>query len=444
MQAALSEDVPKEVARPAVDADDVAPVVRKVGRRLMWFLCALYFLAIMDRGNLSFAAVTMNKQLGIDARTFGIGVGVLFFTYALFEIPSNLLMSRIGARATLTRIAILWGLATALMAACQGPLTFFSFRALLGAAESGLFPGVMLYLTFWIPYEYRARYNAVFNLAIPISYIATSLVSGAILQMDGLLGFAGWQWLFLLEGLPAIVLGIIGARYLTDRPTDAAWLSVHERRVLIAAIDRTKDTQVAVHTSTLIESFTNGTVVLMGVCNFLLFCGLTSLTYWLPTLLRAAGLGIGTIAWASAIPPVVGLAGMLLFGRWSDGRGNRFFHVAATFLIAATGFALVALATNVQMVVVGFALGNIGVYSSQAIFWTIPQSLFHKAMAPGAIGVIGMMGSIGGFVIPIVVGHLRETTGSFSSGFGIVSATAACAALLLLAMSSRYRQLVAS
>src|ERR1700733_1354802 len=211
-------------------------VIRKVAWRLMWFVMALYFLAVLDRGNISFAAISMNRDLGLNAQMFGIAVGVMYFTYSMFEIPSNLILGRFGARVTLTRIAILWGIATVLMAFTQGPWSLYAFRAFLGFAESGLFPGVILFLSLWLPFAYRARYNAMFNYAVPVSYIFGSLISGAVLGLDGTFGIAGWKWLFILEGAPPIALGVIGIFYLTDRPRDANWLAPSEKPWLAPAM----------------------------------------------------------------------------------------------------------------------------------------------------------------------------------------------------------------
>ena len=254
------------------ESSDMTGIVKKVGKRLMWLLVALYFCAMMDRGNISFAALSMNKEIGLTSEMFGTGVGIMFFTYAFFEIPSNLMLAAFGARKTLTRIAILWGLATLLMAFVQGPLTFYSFRALLGAAEAGLFPGVMLYLTYWFPYSYRARYNAIFNMAIPASYVVAAIISGAILTLDGTAGLAGWKWLFILEGLPPIALGVVGWFYLTDRPRDAKWLTQKERTELEARI--TEENTLAVpqlrrstKAGEILRSLASPTVLLLGLVN---------------------------------------------------------------------------------------------------------------------------------------------------------------------------------
>jgi ACS family tartrate transporter-like MFS transporter len=403
-----------EVAGPAV--------VRKVARRLMWFVMALYFLAILDRGNISFAAISMNKDLGLNAQMFGIAVGVMYFTYSMFEIPSNLILGRFGARVTLTRIAILWGLATVLMSFTQGPWSLYAFRAFLGFAESGLFPGVMLFLSLWFPVAYRARYNAMFNYAVPISYIFGSLISGAILDLDGVLGIAGWKWLFILEGAPPILLGIIGIFYLTDRPREANWLAPQEKAWLAAEIERGAQDLGVIHDRSLLKTLMKPMVLLFALCNFGLFCGLASLFSWLPQIIKTFGLQNSQVGMVTAIPPMAGLIGMIVLSRHSDRLGERFVYTVCTMLLAASGFAVAAFAPNPTLIVVGFMVANVGVFGTQAIFWTIPQSYLSRDSAPGAIGLIGMVGSIGGALIPVVIGRIKDSTGSFTGGFLLVSA----------------------
>lgn len=406
-------------------------VVGKVGRRLMWFLVALYLVAIMDRSNVSIAALTMNGAIGLTPKTFGIGVGLMFFTYALFEIPGNLMLARFGARATLTRIAILWGLVTMLMACASGPLSFWSLRAALGAAESGLFPGVMLFLSFWFPYAWRARYNAVFNLAVPIGYIISGVVSGAILSLNGAAGLAGWQWLFVLEGAPAVLLGIVGAWYLTNRPSEAAWLSADERSTLIAALDARPPSGRVAQPTSLLRALVNPVVVTMGLCNTLLFCGLTSAQVWLPQMLRTYHSSFTTIGLLSAVPPLAGLVGMLTLGRLSDRSPHRFVHTSLAFALSALGFAMVACAHSLWLTLTGFTLASVGILATQAIFWTIPQSFLHRSTSAGAIGAIGMLGSIGGAIMPMVVGELRTQTHAFTSGFVVVAAACLAGSALI-------------
>ncbi|WP_083254115.1 MFS transporter [Pandoraea sp. ISTKB] len=408
-------------APPAVEAADLDRIVSKAGRRLMWFLVALYLVAILDRSNISFAALTMNSDLGLSPKAYGIGVGAMFFTYALFEVPSNLLLARIGARATLTRIAILWGIVTMLMACAVGPLSFWGLRALLGAAESGLFPGVMLFLSFWFPYAWRARYNAVFNLAVPIAYIVSGVVSGALLTLNGAWGLAGWQWLFILEGLPAVALGVIGAFYLTNRPSEAQWLTPVERQSLQAALDANPPSAKVVAPTSMLRALVNPVVLTMGLCNTLLFCGLTSAQIWLPQMLKTYHASYMTIGLLAAIPPLAGLLGMLALGRLSDRSQHRFLHASLAFVLSACGFALVAMSNSLATMLTGFTLASVGVLATQAIFWTIPQSFLHRSTSAGAIGAIGMMGSIGGTVMPMIVGELRAQTHSFTAGFTVVA-----------------------
>jgi ACS family tartrate transporter-like MFS transporter len=428
----MSEVAIDKLAISTADPALESTTIRKVAMRLMWFVMALYFLAILDRGNISFAALQMNKELGLNAEMFGIAVGVMYFTYSLFEIPSNLILARFGARVTLTRIAILWGFATILMAFTQGPLTLYTFRGLLGFAESGLFPGVILLLSMWFPSAYRARYNAMFNYAVPISYIFASLISGAILELNGTFGISGWKWLFILEGLPPVLLGIVGIFYLTDRPQQASWLNPEQKAWLIGALDRDAKATGVVHGEGLLKTITRPMVLLFGVCNFGLFCGLASLFPWLPQIIKTFGLPVSQVGMITAIPPIAGLIGMILLSRHSDRVGERFYYAVTTFLVAAAGFAIAAFAATPVWIIIGFMVANVGIYSTQAVFWTIPQSYLSRQSAPGAIGLVSTIGSIGGAIIPIVIGRAKDASGSFTTGFLVVSGFLVLSASLIL------------
>jgi ACS family tartrate transporter-like MFS transporter len=406
--------------------------VRKIALRIMWFVMALYFTAIVDRGNISFAALSMNKAIGLNAGMFGIAVGIMFFTYSLFEIPSTYLLARYGARVTLTRIAILWGLATVLMAFTQGPLTLYTFRALLGLAEAGLTPGVMLLVALWFPAHYRASLNAMFNYAIPVAFCCASVISGSILELDGIFGIAGWKWLFIVEGLPAIGLGIFGAFYLTDTPAKATWLTAPEKSWLQTQLARETKTLAAVHADGLIAVLTKPVVILLGLCNFGLFCGLASLFPWLPTILKADGFSNSEIGLIAALPPLVGLIGMIVASRASDRSGERFYFTTGMLVIAAAGYAVAAWATTPAEIVGGFMIASIGAFTAQSVFWTIPQTYLAPAMAPVAIGFIGMLGSMGGALIPYVTGQIRDETGGFAGAFLVIAATLLVSAGLIL------------
>ncbi|WP_144146785.1 MFS transporter [Paraburkholderia sp. BCC1884] len=401
---------------------DGAHVVSRVGRRLMWYLIALYVVSVLDRGNLSFASFSMNKELGLTPQMYGIGVGILFLGYALFEVPSNLILARYGARITLTRIAVMFGVVTMSMAFVMGPSSFFTMRALLGIAEAGLTPGVFLFLSYWIPQQYRARYNAMFSYSIPAAYVVSSLVSGSIMQLDGAWGVPGWKWLFMLEGLPAVALGIFGAFYLTDRPHQAGWLSSREKLWLAKQLE--KDEAAPAH------GVPTGVMALMrrpemwvltlGYVG--IFSGNATVGAWLPQILHHAGVSLHSIGFVAMIPPLAGIVGMTFLSRHSDRRKERVLHTVACMLIAATGYTTVAFSTTLPAALLGFMLANIGVYASLAVFWTIPQTYVPANAKPAVIAIISSFGAFfGGWIVPMMVGRLQQDTHNLASGMIVVA-----------------------
>jgi ACS family tartrate transporter-like MFS transporter len=401
----------------------------------MWYLAALYFVSVLDRGNLGFAALTMNRDLHLTPEMYSTGVGILFLGYAIFEVPSNLILARYGARVTLTRIAILFGLATMLMAFVTGPLGFYSIRGLLGAAEAGLTPGVFLYLSYWIPTSYRARYNAVFTYAIPCAYVFASLISGQIVRLDGTYGFPGWKWLFLIEGLPAVTLGLFGIGYLTNRPKDAKWLSVRESQWLEGRIAQERNAVAGHGLNNIVQVLSNPIMVILALVYIGVFCGNACLAPWLPTLMRSNGVPVEYIGWVAAIPPATGVLGMYFLCRQSDRRAERVYHTFAAMILAAIGFGMVRFSHSAFLAVAGFALANIGVYSSLAIFWTIPQTFLPPSTKPVAIAVISSFGAlIGGWLAPMAIGKVQTAAHSLEPGLFVVSGLfLACAIILILA-----------
>ncbi len=392
-------------------------LIRKVANRVMWWLLALYFVSVLDRSAVAYAAVPMSKDIGLTTAMYGFGVGIMYLTYALFEIPSNLLLARIGARLTFARIAILWGLCTVFMAAMQSPASFYAARAFLGAAEAGLFPGVMLYLTFWFPHAYRARYNAMFTLASPAAVIVGAVISGPILSLDGVLGIAGWRWLFLIEGLPAVMLGLACYLVLYDSPAGATWLSPHERAWL-----RSKTTEPKAARKTSVRDLFRLDIALLALCNFAQFAGLVTFGSWLPQILHAQGWNPSQAGLLTALPSVVGVAGMFIISRNSDQTGERFLHSSLAFVMTALGYALAAGGGHSTIAtLVGFTCASIGLFATQAVFWTIPQNYLAPSLAPLAVGFIAMVGSIGGALAPMVLGWTKDATGDFQIGFAGVA-----------------------
>jgi ACS family tartrate transporter-like MFS transporter len=403
--------------------------MRKATVRLVWCLIVLYLLNVVDRSNVGFAALTMNKDLGLTAQMFGMSVGVFYVGYILFEIPSNILFAKIGARRSLARMAIGSGLLTMMSALAHNPLSFYILRFLLGVAEAGYLPGIVLYLSYWFPAAYRGRINALFMLAIPMSYVVSSAFAAPILALNGTWGIAGWKWLFILEGLPAVAMGVFCFFYLTDSPAKVSWLTEEERNWLTTTLAAEAAMSVSQPGVGILRLATNPIVLTSAAIYFALNLGIVSLPYWLPTLARSYGLSTREISLVTALPPLVGAIAMQFWGRISDRSQRRALHTGLALLVGAVGWGVSALSRGPVFALGGLVFAAIGIFSTYALSWTIPQTYLPKEIRPVAIAVVGVLGNIGGATIPVVVGRLHDATGNFVSGFLVISIGMALAAV---------------
>jgi MFS transporter, ACS family, tartrate transporter len=425
-------------ASPTVDVLDEQgrATVARVVRRLVPFIFLCYVIAYIDRVNIGFAAVELQRDLGLSDAAYGFGGGLFFLGYCLFEIPSNLILERIGARIWIARIMIGWGLVSMAMMFVVGPLSFYAMRVLLGIAEAGFFPGMVLYLTYWVPAAERARTGALFMTAAPVAVLIGAPVSEALLALDGTLGLRGWQWLFLVEGAPAVVLGVVALRYLTDKPEQAEWLPPAERTWLAALMDHERQLRVARQHGSHLAALLNGRVFLICFIYFLNTLVTYGIFLWLPRILReASGLRGAGLSAITAIPFVVALVGMVLIGRHSDRTGERKGHVAACALTGAVGLALAAgFPGSLWMVVISFTLSQLGQRSVQGVFWAIPPIFLGGTAAAAGIALINSVGNLGGFVGPTVMGWLRGWSGGYSAGLSVLAAALVLEAILVMTL----------
>ena len=389
--------------------------IRKVAFRLVPFLMLCYLFAFIDRGNIGMAALTMNHDLGLSPRMFGFASSLFFISYFIFEVPSNLALQRFGARKWLARIMITWGLISACTAFVQGANSLYVIRFILGAAEAGFFPGVLLYLTYWIPSAYRARIVAIFMVAIPAASFISSPVSALLLQMEGVLGMHGWQWLFLLEGLPTVLLGIGCLVYLTNQPREAKWLSEEQRDWLARRMDTERSERRAVEHVSLWKLFRSPTVLGMAlVCSCASAAG-SVLNVWQPQLLKSFGLTVVQTGMLNSVPYLVASVLMIWWGRHSDRTGERRWHTAIPLLLIATGL-LSTLATGaLAPVVVMLSMILIGAYSFKGPFWAMASGwLGAGSAAAGLAGINAVSNLIGGGLMVNVYGWVMEATGSYA------------------------------
>ena len=413
-------------------------VMRKISLRIVPFIMILYFIAFVDRVNLGFAALTMNQDLGFSPTVFGFGAGIFFLGYFLFEVPSNLILNKVGARIWIARVMITWGVVSGCMAFVQGTTSFYTLRFLLGVAEAGFFPGIILYLSFWFPGRRRAAVTALFMAAAPLSTALGSPISGTLLEMHGLLGLAGWQWMFLLEAVPALVLGVVTLFYLTDRPEKAKWLDDNERKWLVNTMNSEQAAKGPTAGHSIWRGLADPRVLALSLVYFGTSAGLYTLGIWAPQIIKEFGLSSLQVGFLNAIPATFAVVAMVLWARHSDTTGERTWHVVGACLLAAAGLAFASAATTVIAVLIALTLVNIGISSSKPPLWSMPTIFLSGPAAAAGIATINSIGNLGGFVGPSMIGWIKDLTGSFEGGLYFVAGLLVISAVvtLLLARSS--------
>ena len=398
--------------------DEIAhSALRKVRWRLIPFLFLLYIIAYLDRVNVGFASIDMNRDLGFSAAVYGLGSGIFFLSYTLLEVPSNLMLARLGARVWIARIMLTWGALSSAMIFVNSPMSFYVLRFLLGAAEAGFFPGIILYLTQWFPQRERARAVGLFMTATAMAGVIGAPISSALLRMDGTWGLQGWQWLFLIEGIPAILLVPVVLGYMTERPAQAKWLSADEREWLVRemAAEHTQSAQAIV---TLREALGTARLWIISLPYFCIVIAFYGITFFLPQIVQSmSSLGSATIVLLTAIPYVAATIGLVVVGSRSDRARERRWHVAAPCLIGATGFVLTVLSPATPAIALTtLSIAAFGIWGTLGPFWAIPTALLRGTAAAGGIALVNSIGNCGGFVGPYLMGWIRDATGGFTAG----------------------------
>lgn len=407
---------------------------RRIARRIVPFLFISYVIAYLDRVNVGYAALEMKNALGFSDDVFGRGAGIFFIGYFLLEIPGALLVERWSARRWFARIMISWGLITVLTAFIRNQWDFYGARVLLGAAEAGFFPGIIVYLTHWFRYEDRAKAVAGFMTAIALSNVFGSPLAGWLLGVNWL-GMEGWRWLFIVEGIPAVVLGVVTLAYLTDWPHQARWLPEDERRWIIEELEREKQAKKAVRNYTVWQAFRKRDVILLALLYFLAVAGHYGFILWQPTILkRASGLPNFTITILASLPFLAGAVAMVLNGWHSDKTGERRWHAALPLFICAAAFlANLGTGSHLWMTVALFMLVGAALHAYLPCFWALPTITLSESAAAASIGLINSVGNLGGFAGPFIVGYLSSRTHSFNGGlFCLLSALFLAGVLVLL------------
>ena len=407
-------------------------VISKVSRRIVPFVALCYFVCYLDRVNVGFAALQMNSDLGFTATVFGWGAGIFFFGYFFFEVPSNLALERFGARLWIARIMVTWGLLSAAMALIWNETSFLVVRFLLGAAEAGFFPGIILFLTYWFPAAYRARMVGRFMVAIPISAVIGAPVSGLILGMDGIWGLRGWQWLFICEGLPTVLLGLVVMFYLTDGPEKADWLDADESGWLIDRLRRERMVREAHANHTLWEALKHPRVLMLSLVYFGTAAAGYGLDFWLPTIVKEFGVSDLQTGFITAVPYAVGVVAVVIWPLLSDRMRERKWNTALAFLVAAGGLALSTYFPDPVHKMAILCIAAVGMFAIGPLFWTLPTAFLSGTAAAGGIALINSIGNLAGFAAPYAMGYLKDATGGFSAGLLVVAFFPFLSAILVL------------
>src|SRR5262245_13156504 len=441
-----SDDSEVETVIPRAEVSDVEALYDKIAWRIMPFLVLLFVVAWLDRINVGFARLQMVEDLGFSDAAYGFGAGIFYLGYLLFEIPSNLVLERIGARKTFARITILWGLTSMTTLLVKTAGWFYVLRFLLGAFEAGLLPGAVLYLTYWFPTRRRARMTGLFLAAIPIAGVLGGPLSALIMgSMGGRLGLANWQWLFLLEGIPSVILGLTTFAILTDKPSEARWLTEAERRDVLADLEA-DNREAGPRQHGLMHALANPVVWLVTAIQFCLTSGIPTVDFWGPTIIQ--GLGVKddlTIGLLFAVPNIIAVISLIVVSRHSDRTLERRYHSALPCLVCAVGLAAIGVfANHPPIAFAALVLARLGPVTAGASFWQFPSMLLAGTAAAGGIALINSIGSFSGLVAPFAIGRLRDLTGTTSAGLYVVSGLELIAAVLILLYMPRQRRRMSS
>jgi len=413
------------------DTDPGSSALRKVLQRLLPFTMLLFFFSLIDRTNISFAALQMNEDLDFGPTVYGFAAGIFFVGYCLFEIPSNLVLMRVGARRWLARIMLTWGLVVVATAWVSGLKSLYMMRFLLGVAEAGLLPGLFYYLGTWIPASHRGLGLSVLMSTAALSNVIGGPLATGIMELDGWLGFRGWQLVFIVEGVPTVLVGVAVLALLPETPREARWLEPAERDWLESTIARENATKARVGAMSLRRGFTDRRVLIATVFSFFLVCCNFGTVFWLPQILKSLGsltnLQVGQL---SVVPYLLGGVGMIFWGRHSDRGHDRRWHLVASGVLAMIGYALAGLASTPAVSFVGLCLATLAVWSMFGVFWAIAADQLAGPAAAVGLAFINSVGTLGGFVAPLLMGYIRELTGAFSGSLLALAASAALTALM--------------
>jgi len=419
-----------------------ARTIAKVTRRLVPFAMLLFVLSYLDRVNVGFAALQMNHDLGFTPTVYGFGAGIFFLGFFPFEIPSNLIMERVGARRWMARIMIAWGVIATGMAWISGEKSFYVMRFLLGVAEAGFLPGIILYFSYWFPAAERAKALALFMSSTAISNVIGAPLSTSLLALDGWLGLRGWQILFIVEGVPSILVGFWVLSYMTDRPEDARWLGEEEKSWLsrVIALERTR--KEALTPTTLLQGLTDRRVLLITALCFCLVSGNFGVVFWMPQIIKAFG-GISNmqVGVLTALPYALAMIAMVWWGRRSDRKGERKWHLAAAALVGSVGLAASAVSPTPTQSYIALCVATVGIWSMFGVFWATPSDFLSGTAAAAGFALINSFGALGGFCGPFLVGFVRERTGSFSASLLVLAAFVLAAAVLSAFLKEEWRRL---
>ncbi len=409
-----------------------ASTMARVTRRLLPFLIACYLVCYLDRVNVSFAALQMNKDLGFSATVYGFGAGIFFIPYFLLETPSNLVLVKVGARRWIARIMLTWGILSGATAFIWNDTSFYVIRFLLGAAEAGFFPGILFYLTLFFPAAYRARMIGFYMAAIPLSAVIGAPLSGFLLYIDGGLGLKGWQWIFLAEALPTIILGFVVLFYLTDDPKDAQWLAPAQRNWLTGRMAAERQQRLAAHDVSVWRVLVDPRVLLFGVAGFAIAHSISGISFFLPQIVKAFGLTNAQTGLVSAIPFVVGTVGMIWYGRRSDRLMERRSHCSIALLCTAVGLVAAAMLDAPMLRLLALCFASFGAFAVLPVFWSMPTAFLSGAAAAAGIAYINSIANMASFVGPFVTGWIKDATGSFSGGLIVIATTQIIGAIAIL------------